>query len=70
MVIPPLTVPMVTTVPITAPLCGRAGMDGGIHSGSTDITTIMVLTIPISGAGIHPDPEAPLPAKRSLQKDS
>ncbi len=70
MVILPLTVPMVITVPITAPLCGRVGMDGGIHSGSTGTTIIMVLTIPISGAGIRPDPEADTPEKQSLQKDS
>lgn len=67
MVILPPTVP---TAPITIPTCGRAGMDGGIHSGSMDTTTIMVLTIPISGAGIRPDPEADTPAKPSSRKDS
>ena len=67
MVILPPTVP---TAPITVPTCGRAGMDGGIHSGSTDTTTIMVLTIPISGAGIRPDTEADTPAKQSSRKDS
>ncbi len=63
--------PTVHMALITAPTCGRAGMDGGIHSGSTDTTTIMVLTIPISGAGIRPDLEVEdTPAKLSSQKDS
>ena len=70
MVIIPLTVLMVSTIPITAPFCGRAGMDCGIHSGSTGTTVIMVFTIPISGDGIRPDPEADTPEKQSLQKDS
>ncbi len=65
-----ILLPTVPTAPITAPTCGRVGMDGGIHSGSTDTTTIMVLTIPISGAGIRPDPEADTPVKPSSQKDS
>ena len=61
MAILPPTVPM---VPITALTCGQAGMDGGIHSGSTVTTTLMVATIPIFGVGIHPDLEADIPAKQ------
>ena len=61
---------MVPTVPITTPICGRVGMVGGIHSGSTGTTIIMVLTIPIFGAGTHPDPEVDTLEKQSLQKDS
>lgn len=70
MAILPPTVPM---APITALTCGRAGMDGGIHSGSTGTTTLMVPTIPISGAGIRPDQEADTadtPAKQSSRKDN
>ncbi len=68
MVILQPTVPM---GPYTALTCGRAGMDGGIHSGSTDTTTIMVLTIPIFGAGIRADPEvADTPEKQLSQKDN
>ncbi len=62
--------PIVPTAPITAPTCGRVGMDGGIHSGSTGTTIIMVLTILIFGAGTHPDPEVDTLEKQSLQKDS
>ena len=61
MAILPPTLPM---APITTLICGRAGTDGGIHSGSTDTTTLMVPTIPISGAGIHTDLEVDIPAKQ------
>ena len=57
--------------PYTALTCGRAGMGGGIHSGSTGTTTIMVITIPISGVGIRPDLEVvDTPVIQSSQKDS
>ncbi len=58
------------TALFTIPTCGRAGMDGGIHSGFTGTTTIIVVTIPISGAGIRPDREAGTPAKQPSRKDS
>jgi hypothetical protein len=63
----PPTVPM---APITTPTCGRGGMDGGIHFGSTDTTTLMALTILISGAGIRTDLEADTLAALLSQKDS
>lgn len=62
--------PTVHMALITAPTCGRAGMDGGIHSGSTDTTITMVLTIPISGDGIRMGQEADPLTGRSSQKDS
>ena len=69
-ILPPTVLMAPITTLTTALTCGRAGMDGGIHSGSTDTTTLMVPTIPISGAGIHPDLEADIPEKQSLRKDS
>ena len=63
--------PTVPLGPCTTLICGQVGMDGGIHSGFTDTTTIMALTILISGVGIPPDPEVEdTPAKQSSQKDS
>ena len=63
--------PIVPMGPCTTLICGQVGMDGGIHSGSTDTTTIMVLTIPIFGDGILQALEGgDTPVKQLLLKDN
>ena len=63
--------PTVPTEIYTAPTSDRVGTDGGTHSGSTDTTAIMALTIPIFGVGIGPDlEEGDIPVKQLSLKGS